>query len=743
MVVLTRRELLLSAERLCNDFSSKKDIDILMSHFSSIHQVTAIEHGEPSLAPFLGRLFVGHAEIRKYFETIGSFLSYENMRFSDFVVDTEARKVATKASARFTWLHTGESWDEVFAYLLGFDEENKVTAYEVWADSGAAFLASRGRLDETRKEINKVNERVYANINSTPVSVSPHSKRVEQRHIDGVYRAEVGTSPPAYETAVAEGFEALDEAEKLFEGKGYVLTRADIRLSVTTVYHRPFSNLLHNQLKHAPADPLQRRLLRQLQVQLRIVRYGYPAIHSPETHWLRWLNLHRIVPAGPDSHLTMESLHLSISTQSQAADQGHLTEDLWFLKKLRFSERLGFYPSGRNLLSVLDAVALFLTTGDPDATIATFYTPTKQTLILAKAGPVGSRDVMAVRSFICELEEAKDWKDLLPFLAKRSGPYVNKRIEKICELFGHHYDLLYDRATQLKDSRSADALKNCRHLLACKVPFGDSLEACKNFYDLVLAAHTVITSPALFVFPRPDAVLDTLKHRLEKLSQYAGARRLLSFWKQHKSVHIVWVPDAQEQPLTYVLSTDQIVSKHTDEILAYEPDHIERLEVTKILRSQWDWTSCPGWRGEEGPTSITVTLCVHAEIRLILHLSGTAATATHNFPSELIVGCSQRTCLCCTLWIDAFNAATDMNWMTRSGNSHPRYDWVFPSSPVAVDTADVLRLDVISGEVKGRLRAVLLEELDEAEESRYEDVMMDNRLEALEALYSSGTSEPR
>ncbi|KAG6833853.1 hypothetical protein H0H87_011787 [Tephrocybe sp. NHM501043] len=149
----SRKELLSSAQRLCNDFASKKDIDTLLSHFSPKHQITALEHGEPSLAPFLGRPFLGRSGVKRYFELIQSLLSYEDMRFSDFIVDTEAHKVAVKAAARFTWSSTQESWEEVFTYMLGFDDENKVINYEVWADSGAAYLASRGVLGETRKSL--------------------------------------------------------------------------------------------------------------------------------------------------------------------------------------------------------------------------------------------------------------------------------------------------------------------------------------------------------------------------------------------------------------------------------------------------------------------------------------------------------------------------------------------------------------------------------------------------------------
>lgn len=147
---LSRGELLSAAQQFCEDFSNKKDITTLISHFSATHQVTAIEHGEPVLAPFLGRPFVGLAGVQKYFETVASLLSYENMRFSDFVVDPEAHKVAMKGRARFTWMSTKESWDETFSYILDFDEEHKVVVYQVWADSGAAYLASKGKLDDTR-----------------------------------------------------------------------------------------------------------------------------------------------------------------------------------------------------------------------------------------------------------------------------------------------------------------------------------------------------------------------------------------------------------------------------------------------------------------------------------------------------------------------------------------------------------------------------------------------------------------
>lgn len=68
---------------------------------------------------------------------------------------TSTRKVSVKGQATFTWIETGQSWDETFTYSLDFDHESKVTDYQVWADSGAAYLARIGKLNEVRES--KVN----------------------------------------------------------------------------------------------------------------------------------------------------------------------------------------------------------------------------------------------------------------------------------------------------------------------------------------------------------------------------------------------------------------------------------------------------------------------------------------------------------------------------------------------------------------------------------------------------------
>ncbi len=130
----------------CDAFRDAKPIDEILGHLSPSSNIIAFEHGLPQLAPFLGRTFSGVDGVKKYFETISSLLKYEDMRFSDFVVDAEAHKASMKGNARFTWISTGQSWDEVFTYALEFDTEGKIKKYDVWADSGAAYLASKGEL---------------------------------------------------------------------------------------------------------------------------------------------------------------------------------------------------------------------------------------------------------------------------------------------------------------------------------------------------------------------------------------------------------------------------------------------------------------------------------------------------------------------------------------------------------------------------------------------------------------------
>jgi len=150
-IMARRRGIFDTAHQFCEAFANN-DPDSIFLHFSTKHQVSAIEYGEQALAPFLGRTFVGISQIKDYFELISSLLSVKHVEFSEYVVDAEAMKVSVKGRGTFTWLDTNQSWDETFTYMLDFDEDSKIVRYQVWADSGAAYLARIGKLDLVREK---------------------------------------------------------------------------------------------------------------------------------------------------------------------------------------------------------------------------------------------------------------------------------------------------------------------------------------------------------------------------------------------------------------------------------------------------------------------------------------------------------------------------------------------------------------------------------------------------------------
>ena len=143
-----RAALLAAATDFCDAFASQQPPDIILSHFANDNNTRCVEHGLKQLAPFLGRQFTGLDGATEYFSIIADLLSYENMQFSEYFADAESLNVSVKGRARFTWKSTGNSWDEVFTYRLTFNDQLKVTVYEVWADSGAAYLASKGQISD-------------------------------------------------------------------------------------------------------------------------------------------------------------------------------------------------------------------------------------------------------------------------------------------------------------------------------------------------------------------------------------------------------------------------------------------------------------------------------------------------------------------------------------------------------------------------------------------------------------------
>lgn len=166
-------------------------ISTLLSTFTIDPPPAIHEHGLPQLAPFLGRTFTGTDGVARYFELLAESLAICDMTFEPdeaWLVDDSCMAVVLRGRAQFRWKSTGQGWDETFVYRVALAEEKggdvgggvdmartgvsasagdvssagndggggkgklKVTEYQVWADSGAAYLARLGKLGDLMGE---------------------------------------------------------------------------------------------------------------------------------------------------------------------------------------------------------------------------------------------------------------------------------------------------------------------------------------------------------------------------------------------------------------------------------------------------------------------------------------------------------------------------------------------------------------------------------------------------------------
>ncbi|BFZ59936.1 hypothetical protein YB2330_000958 [Saitoella coloradoensis] len=129
-----------TAKSLCAAFADPSvDPEYLLSHFSS--DATAHEHGpQTDTMPFLGRTI----PVKDYMPLLQKSVKFSDMSFFDYTSDPVTSRLSVKGKATFTWIATHKSWDEVFTYVLGFDQDNKVKTYEVWADPLSMYAAAKG-----------------------------------------------------------------------------------------------------------------------------------------------------------------------------------------------------------------------------------------------------------------------------------------------------------------------------------------------------------------------------------------------------------------------------------------------------------------------------------------------------------------------------------------------------------------------------------------------------------------------
>ncbi|KAI6152604.1 hypothetical protein BKA82DRAFT_36008 [Pisolithus tinctorius] len=85
--------------------------------------------------------------------------------------------------------------------------------------------------------------------------------------------------------------------------------------------------------------------------------------------------------------------------------------------------------------------------------------------------------------------------------------------------------------------------------------------------------------------------------------------------------------------------------------------------------------------GEMRRRSRCVSIRLHAEIRILLYLSNPVDASDHY--QQKPSGCSEQTCLCCTLWIRAYNQEFGTNWLASASNGKLCATWALPGCSFA------------------------------------------------------------
>jgi hypothetical protein len=72
--------------------------------------------------------------------------------------------------------------------------------------------------------------------------------------------------------------------------------------------------------------------------------------------------------------------------------------------------------------------------------------------------------------------------------------------------------------------------------------------------------------------------------------------------------------------------------------------------------------------------------CFHAELRVILHLDPPPTTRVLETRA---IGCSKRSCLCCTLWMASLDDRLGAAWITSGSHGKPYANWALPDKKYA------------------------------------------------------------
>ncbi|XP_006455577.1 hypothetical protein AGABI2DRAFT_121479 [Agaricus bisporus var. bisporus H97] len=373
-------------------------------------------------------------------------------------------------------------------------------------------------------------------------------------------------------------------------------------------------------------------------------------------------------------------------------DQAFLSEQLLLLHELdlNYSDHTVSNDNVDREMKLLDTVALLLSTGSPgDHFAAAFDKHQGLEVVLAKNGTPTSDDIAAAKELFSHLcnPEIRRAKDLYPFVARRCRASVVKRFQKLRAsiIDTGFYDDFCSRLDQCSSAR--DPLSPS----AIKLEFSHDADSLIEDYtgeslSVVLRNHLKATARATAVSEVPDlerfmgvyVVASTLAHSrfLEKWVELedAGYQKVQRFQRCTEKlcryiddVHSL-VKGAKRLggPIKHRWVTDESLGIQIGEqdIRIHAETPLEAFHRASTLSSQQLEELRKRKPSITAPWQRTVHTCIHAELRIILHVGrvSMAGVADRSQP----IGLSKRSCLCCVLWIEAHNVRGDIRWRTRA-----------------------------------------------------------------------------
>ena len=186
---------------------------------------------------------------------------------------------------------------------------------------------------------------------------------------------------------------------------------------------------------------------------------------------------------------------------------------------------------------------------------------------------------------------------------------------------------------------------------------------------------------------------EKLKRRLGKVCQYiSGITDLIQKAKRIFPIPHHWVMDTFTGESAFSLCNNV-----EDALLrALRVPFLSQQDIAK-LNQNFPFIS-GNWQNQQ-----TIHSCIHAELRIILHLGPPSETESAIQP----IGVSKRSCFCCTLWIESHNRIFRTNWMTSGSHGKPYANWALPGAACSYDglsSVDGAVLDAVLIRLKDTLK---------------------------------------